>query len=116
MNAFKEWSPAALAYALGYRIDLRGGGNGVRTIYLVGPTGRARPTSHARACDALARLARWRGFNPDAPPAWHPRALVNGSEQITGREVVPGKGERLTMGNGSTWLHPFNGGAPVREN
>lgn len=37
------------------------------------------------------------------------------AETIAARETLPGKGERLTMGDGSTWLHPFNGGAPVRE-
>ncbi len=36
-------------------------------------------------------------------------------ETIVARETVPGKGERLTMADGSIWLHPFNGGAPVRE-
>lgn len=29
-------------------------------------------------------------------------------------ETVTG-GERLTMSDGATWFHPFNGGAPVRE-
>ena len=36
-------------------------------------------------------------------------------EAIVACETVPGKGERLTMADGSIWLHPFNGGAPVRE-
>ncbi len=37
------------------------------------------------------------------------------AETITARETVPGKGKRLTMGDGSIWLHPFDGAAPVKE-
>ena len=36
------------------------------------------------------------------------------SVTIVKRMAVNG-GERLTMADGSTWFHPFNGGAPVRE-
>lgn len=35
-------------------------------------------------------------------------------ETIERRQTVTG-GERLTMADGSIWLHPFNGAAPVRE-
>lgn len=35
-------------------------------------------------------------------------------ETIERRETVTG-GERLTMADGSIWLHPFNGAAPIRE-
>jgi hypothetical protein len=38
-----------------------------------------------------------------------------GVEGIAARQHVPGRGERLTMVDGSVWLHPFNGAAPVWE-
>lgn len=34
---------------------------------------------------------------------------------IAKSETVTGLGERLTMGGGSLWLHPFDGSAPVCE-
>ena len=80
MRAFIDWSPAQLAFALGYRIDLVGAASGLRDAYLIGPSGRRHPTHHARACDTLSRLARLRGVDPSAPPETTPRALQNGKE------------------------------------
>lgn len=78
---FRDWSPADLAHALGYRIDLRRRNNGTRTTYLIGPTGRAHLTSHQHACDALSRLAERRGLDPAKRPTDTPRALQNGREE-----------------------------------
>lgn len=38
-----------------------------------------------------------------------------GIESIRRREIVTKYGERLTMHDGSIWLHPFNGAKPVQE-
>lgn len=76
--AFTDWSPAQLAHALGYIVDLRTRGVGNREIWLVGPTGRAHRTGHERACATLSRLACWRKLDPLAPPPQTPRALING--------------------------------------
>jgi len=74
-SPFENWSPAELAHAVGYRIDLRSIGSGQRTAYLVGPTGRWHPTSHGRAWTTLSRLAAIRSIDASCPPTAHPRAL-----------------------------------------
>lgn len=80
-DPFIAWSPAQLAFALGYRIDLRGEPNGTRSIYLVGPTSRSHPVSYMQAYFGLSRLARIRGLDPATPPIRTPRALINGAER-----------------------------------
>lgn len=75
---FQDWSPAQLAFALGFVIDLRPDRGGTRAAFFVGPTGRERALSHSRACELLSRLATWRDIDPDAPPTNTPRALING--------------------------------------
>lgn len=87
MTTFNDWSPAQLAFTLGYRINLVALGNGAREPYLIGPAGKSHRTTHARACHALARLARWHGVDPTRPPAETPRALVNGKEQAGASEL-----------------------------
>lgn len=79
--AFSEWSPAQLAFVLGYRIDLRSHGMSGRSAYFVRPSGRAHVMGHSHACDALSRLAAYRGIDPTSPPTNHPRALIDGREQ-----------------------------------
>jgi hypothetical protein len=78
---FRDWSPAQLAFALGYRIDLVSFGMGQRRAELIGPTGRRHEVSHERACSTLSRLAAWRRVDPASPPQETPRALSNGQEQ-----------------------------------
>lgn len=78
---FADWSPAQLAHALGYRLDLRNALGGQRHAYLIGPSGREHPTGHARAWATLSRLAVWRRIDPTAAPHQPPRALVNGKAQ-----------------------------------
>jgi hypothetical protein len=78
--AYLEWSPAQLAHALGYRINLVTGRGGCRDAFLE-RAGRSHPTSHERACSTLSRLARIRGIDAANPPTDTPRALINGAEQ-----------------------------------
>lgn len=79
--AFADWSPAQLAHALGYVLDLRQEGLANRNAYLVGPSGRSHPVSHSHAHSALSRLAVLRGVDPSNPPVNTPRALINGKPQ-----------------------------------
>ena len=79
--SFEDWSPAQLAFVLGYVIDLRTHGMAGRSAHFVGPTGRDRVLGHAAACERLVRLAVWRGLDPTAPPTNTPRALINGKPQ-----------------------------------
>lgn len=78
---FEDWSPAQLAFVLGYRIDLRTRGVSNREAFLIGPTGRDHPTGHQHAWATLARLATWKRIDPATPPAVTPRALVDGKAQ-----------------------------------
>ena len=80
-SPYGGWSPLALAHACGYRVDLRKERTGDRTPYLLGPTGRARPTDHGRAWLALSRLAARRGINPAEVPSNPTRALWDGQER-----------------------------------
>lgn len=80
-SPFEEWSPAQLAYVLGYRIDLRNQGMRGRDAYLIVPGGRAHVTGHTRAWQSMSRLAAWKGIDASNPPLEHPRALVDGREQ-----------------------------------
>lgn len=80
-NPFVTWSPSQLAFALGYRVDIRIERNGERVMFLIGPTGNDHPTHYMRAYHSLSRLARWRGLDPHAAPIKTPRALLNGEER-----------------------------------
>lgn len=79
--AFADWSPSQLAYALGWRIDLRTRGNGQTVPALVAPCGKRLERSHAASCRLLSRLADARGLNPAAPPMETPRATLDGLDR-----------------------------------
>ena len=74
---FDDWSPAQLAAALGFRINLVGDIGGA-VAYLVGHDRRSY--SHGQLCIVLGRLARMKEVDPTYPPIT-PRALRNGREQ-----------------------------------
>jgi len=79
---YKDWSPAQLAHALGYRINLRGNPNGTRTAWALCPNGTEHKIHDAAyAHKLLSRVARRVNINPSAIPGNTPRALLNGAEQ-----------------------------------
>mgnify|MGYP003385421255 CR=1 FL=1 len=79
--AFINWSPAQLAFATGYRIDLRSHGMSGRTAYFIGRSGKQHVMGHQHACDVLSRLARLANVQPDNAPSDAQRALIEGKPQ-----------------------------------
>ena len=48
-------------------------------------------------------------------PYYGTHVYVREANAIRKTETVPGLGNLLFMENGETWLHPFDGSAPIRE-
>jgi len=69
-------------------------------------------------CDGSGPLYKYgKHVYLDLDSYWCPVAEASLSEPVTilKTEIVTGFGERLTMSDGSIWMHSFGGGKPIEE-
>lgn len=74
---FQDCSPARLAFALDYKINLVREQSGTKIRIF----GKSKNYNYEHIWNALARLAAVKGVNPNHLPANYPRALINGQAQ-----------------------------------
>lgn len=101
MTHFVEFTGAPVAYAFGHAIPAGTYGQQCGEysgLVLVRVTAR----------DGAAQIVR---VPPAAIRPANPSAIVRCEVSWLGNQ----SGERLTMGDGSIWFHPYSGGAPIRE-
>lgn len=109
---FRDWSPNALAAALGWRVDLCRTGNGQRRTDLIRDDGRRfrlGMDSERRAHAVLSRVARMRGIDPAARPPHPPRALRDGREPYP---LHVASGRRYRYSEIAPGVYNVEGGGP----